>query len=135
MPIFKTREGDSNVTIEKEKQSVKQNSSSPLTEQGIQIDESDQQPRNTEGSIEQSREAGSNAIVERELHWHISDVLSGQSVSTDEAMQTWGVGILPFDFAAWTGRATPQMQIRFRVSQTGAGDVARRKTASDPSEL
>jgi hypothetical protein len=39
-----------------------------LTEQGMQIDESDEQARNADASIDESVEADSNVIVERDLH-------------------------------------------------------------------
>jgi hypothetical protein len=47
---------------------LKQNLQSFSTEEGIQIDESDEQPQNANGSIHKSVEFDSNVSVERELH-------------------------------------------------------------------
>jgi mannitol-1-phosphate/altronate dehydrogenase len=56
------------VIVERELHPQKQYSQIRSTEEGIQIDESDEQPENAVGSIHESLESDSNVIVERELH-------------------------------------------------------------------
>jgi hypothetical protein len=56
------------VIVERELHPVKQYSQIFSTEEGIQIDESDEQLRNAEPSIHESLESDSNVIAEREVH-------------------------------------------------------------------
>jgi hypothetical protein len=79
------RELASNVIMEREQQSEKQNEPRWFTDDGMQICRSDEQFRNAPYSIHESRERDSNVTIEsdvqREKHiW--------QSCSTDAGMQT-----------------------------------------------
>jgi hypothetical protein len=56
------------VIVERDLHLEKQYSQIFSTEEGIQIDESDEQLENAESSIHKSLELDSNVIVERELH-------------------------------------------------------------------
>jgi hypothetical protein len=56
------------VTAERERHPVKQDAPSACTEEGIQIDESDEQHANAESPIRASREPDSNAMAERDVH-------------------------------------------------------------------
>jgi hypothetical protein len=79
-----SREPDSNVTVERDVQSAKHPVPSFLTEDGMQSDESDPQPRNTRYPIFRSREPDSNVTVESDSHLakHFAP-----SLSTEEGMQ------------------------------------------------
>jgi hypothetical protein len=67
-PIDKSRQPDSNVTIESRGQSEKQSRPSVLTENGMQTEESDGEPMNAWSWISESFESEVNAIVERYAH-------------------------------------------------------------------
>jgi hypothetical protein len=54
------------VIVERELHPTKQHSQIVSTEEGIQIDESDEQLQNAKPSIHESLELNSNVIVERE---------------------------------------------------------------------
>jgi predicted transcriptional regulator len=56
------------VIVERDLQPEKQDSQISLTEQGIQIVESDEQSQNAKRSRHESLELDSNVIVERDLH-------------------------------------------------------------------
>jgi hypothetical protein len=66
--IHESLELDSNVSVERDLHPEKQSSQIFSTEQGIQIDESDEQSLNAERSIHESLELDSNVIVEIDLH-------------------------------------------------------------------
>jgi hypothetical protein len=55
------------VIVERDLHRLKQYSQTFSTEEGIQIDESDEQESNAPRSIQESLESDSNVIVEREL--------------------------------------------------------------------
>jgi hypothetical protein len=75
-------ESGANLTTEREEQPKKQNPESRSTEEGIQIDESDEQFENAQGEIRESREPGSNVTAERDKHSP-----KPTSSSTDEGMK------------------------------------------------
>jgi hypothetical protein len=56
------------VIVKRDLHPLKQDSPIVSTDEGIQIDESDEQLKNVERSIHESLESDSNVIVERDLH-------------------------------------------------------------------
>jgi hypothetical protein len=55
-----------------------------VTDEGMQIDESDEQYKNADSSMNESLEPDSNVTAERDLHpWK----QSGPSLSTEDGMQ------------------------------------------------
>jgi hypothetical protein len=68
LAIEESLELDSNVTVEIALQREKHRSPRLSTEEGMQIDESDEQEENADLAIEESLELDSNVTVERELH-------------------------------------------------------------------
>jgi hypothetical protein len=76
------------VILDKVLHSQKQPSQIRSTEEGIQIDESDEQKQNASRSIHESLEPHSNVIVERELHplKQLSQILSTEEgIRIDES--------------------------------------------------
>jgi hypothetical protein len=72
------------VIVEKDLHSRKDQFPSSLTEEGMQIDESDEQESNANAPIDESLESDSNVNVERDSH---SQKHCLPIVSTDEGMQ------------------------------------------------
>jgi hypothetical protein len=72
------------VIVERDLHPLKQSWQIFSTEQGIQIDESDEQLENAEPSIHESLELGSNVIVERDLHQRKQSL---QIFSTEQGIQ------------------------------------------------
>jgi hypothetical protein len=71
--IRKSLEFDSNVNVESESHSLKQDLHKIVTEEGIQIIVSDEHPRNASPSIRVSLELDSNANLESEEHLQKQD--------------------------------------------------------------
>jgi hypothetical protein len=69
--------------VEREEHPAKHDRQSVVTDEGIEIDESDEQPKNTKPRMDQSREPDSNVTVERDRH---PQKQFPQIVSTDEGM-------------------------------------------------
>jgi hypothetical protein len=61
-------EPDSNVTVERDWHKEKQYLPRRSTDEGMQIDESDEQFKNADSSIDESLEPDSNVTAERDLH-------------------------------------------------------------------
>jgi competence CoiA-like predicted nuclease len=81
-------ESDSNVIVERELHPKKLRSQIFLTEEGIQIDESDEHLKNAKRSMYESLESDSNVIVERDLQqlkqpWQI--FLTEEGIQIDES--------------------------------------------------
>jgi hypothetical protein len=72
------------MTVERARHSSKQYPQSFSTEEGMQMDESEEQFRKAEASIQTSLEPDSNVTVERDSH---SAKDCRQSLSTEEGMQ------------------------------------------------
>jgi hypothetical protein len=72
------------VIVEREEQYWKQNGPIRSTEEGIQMDDSDEQPLQALFSMDDSLEPGSNVIVEREEQRVKQD---SPNLSTEEGMQ------------------------------------------------
>jgi hypothetical protein len=72
------------VTAAREEHPAKQSSRSRSTDDGMQIDKSDEQPAKALPSIHESFESDSNVTVEREEQATKED---GESRSTDDGMQ------------------------------------------------
>jgi hypothetical protein len=56
------------VTVERDSHREKQNLPSVSTDEGMQIDESDEQEENADSPIDESLESDSNLTVERDSH-------------------------------------------------------------------
>jgi hypothetical protein len=72
------------VIVERELHPKKQRSQIFETEEGIQIDESDEHEKNAQRSIHESLELDSNVIVERNAH---SSKQHSQIILTEEGIQ------------------------------------------------
>jgi hypothetical protein len=85
LPIEESLEVVANVTVERCSQPQKQPSLSILTDEGMQIDESDEQSANADFSIRKSLEPIANVTVERPTQ---SRKQFSLSTSTDEGMHS-----------------------------------------------
>jgi hypothetical protein len=72
------------VTVERDLHARKQDPQSCWTEEGIQIDESDEQLQNAQHSIRETLEFDSNVIAERDAHPSKQD---SQIFSTEQGIQ------------------------------------------------
>jgi HPt (histidine-containing phosphotransfer) domain-containing protein len=72
------------VTVERDLHPEKQSLPSISAEEGMKIDESDEQSRNAQSAIDEGREPDSNVTVERDLH---SEKQYLPSISTEEGMK------------------------------------------------
>jgi hypothetical protein len=77
-------ESDSNVSVERDLHPEKQFLPSLSTEEGMQIDDSDEQNQNADSPMDESLESDSNVSVERDSH---PEKQYGPSRSTEEGMQ------------------------------------------------
>jgi hypothetical protein len=86
-----------------------------LTEEGIQIDESDEQSENARPSIHESLESDSNLTVERDLHSLKQD---SQIFSTEEGIQmpTGGTTNPVSQRLSLLSTTTPEIEIKRRDS-------------------
>jgi anti-sigma regulatory factor (Ser/Thr protein kinase) len=84
LPRREVFEPDSNVKIERLSQSLKQYSEIAATDEGIQIDRSEEQQANADLPRVESFEPGSNVTVERLRHERKQAI---EIVSTDEGIQ------------------------------------------------
>jgi hypothetical protein len=75
-------ESGANVISEREVQPEKQKLQSRSTEEGIEMDQSDEHFEKAHGEIRESREPGSKVTAERDRHWR-----KPTSSSTDEGMK------------------------------------------------
>jgi hypothetical protein len=78
------------VTAERDPQSLKQSGLTFSTEKGMQTDESDEQSRNTELSMQDNSDSDSNATTDRDVHptkQLLDRVLRTEGMQIDESEQ------------------------------------------------
>jgi hypothetical protein len=108
---------------------VNQPSGTILTEDGMQIDDSDEQSENADFSMRNNRKSASNVTIQRAAHERPP---APSTTSTDEGMQTrsmtWAAGRPLPNPTTLTPKTHPETQIKLRGNRKPSFPLGKHET-------